>query len=187
MRTNILNRKLTLLVLVIVVLIAACQAAPAPTDTPAAQATAAPPEVSPAPLANTSASTIQVSGAVRASVEADNFYIAPVTNDAETVIGTMLYLNRADNHIVFIRFPRNAPPGEYSITGGYTDGFDGTATTGNYIDQTRDAATQYAATGGTLTLTATGSAYSGSYTFTAQDDQTGLTVTVSGTFAGIEP
>jgi hypothetical protein len=186
-RDTILNQKL-IPFLLIVVLLAACQGAASPTTTPAVITDAV--EVSAVPVAESTGSqnpTIEVTGSVTASVEADNFYVAPVKNEDEAVIATMLYLNRADTHVVFIRFPLNAGPGTYPISSGYTDTFDGTTATGNYINQTSDPAGQFDATGGTLTITASGPGYSGSYTFTAQDSQTGLAVTVSGTFTDIQP
>jgi hypothetical protein len=190
MTINILNPKL-LPLLLIVVLLAACQGAATPTTTPAViiDPTDAV-EVTTVPVAESTGSqnpSIEVTGSVTASVEADNFYVAPVKNEDEAVIATMLYLNRADTHVVFIRFPLNAGAGTYPITSGYTDTFDGTTATGNYINQSTDPAGQFDATGGTLTITASSPGYSGSYTFTAQDSQTGLTVTVSGNFTNIQP
>src|SRR5688572_24274135 len=97
MTHNILNPKLIPLLL-IVVLLAACQGAAAPTTTPAViiDPTDAV-EVSAVPVAENTGSqnpTIEVTGSVTASVEADNFYVAPVKNEDEAVIATMLYLNR---------------------------------------------------------------------------------------------
>jgi hypothetical protein len=189
-RDTILKQKLFPLLL-IVVLLAACQGAASPTNTPAViEDTTDTVEVSAVPVAESSGSsnpTIEVTGTVTASVEADNFYVAPVKNEDEAIIATMLYLNQADTHVVFIRFPLNAAPGTFPISSGYTDTFDGTTATGNYINQSTDPAGQFAANGGTLTITASSPSYSGSYTFTAQDAQTGLTVTVSGTFTDIQP
>lgn len=182
--------------MLIVVLLAACQgvASPTatptvindPTDLPATEVV----EVTTVPSAETTETqnpTIQVTGDVTASVEADNFYVALIKNEDEAVIATMLYLNQADTHVVFIRFPLSAEPGTYPITSGYTDTFDGTTATGNYIDQRGDPAAQFAATDGTLTLTSSGDSFSGTFEFTAQDDLSGKTVTVSGTFADIRP
>ncbi len=185
-RDNILNPKcIPLLLIIIIVLLAACQGAANPTAVPAPIV-----EVTTVPVAESSDPqnpTIEVTGSVTASVVADNFYVAPVKNEDEAVIATILYLNQSDTHVVFIRFPLIAGAATYPITSGYTDTFDGTTATGNYINQSSDPAGQFAATGGTLTLTASGTTYSGSYTFTAQDAQTGLTVTVSGNFTDIQP
>jgi hypothetical protein len=174
------------------VLLAACQPTAAPTNTavmdatptPETDASAATPEALPAG----SNPTIQVTGDVSASVEANNFYVAPVkAEDETTVIGMMLYLNESDTNIVFIRFPNNATPGEYPITQGFvSENFDGTSATGNYIDQTTDPATQFAADGGTLTLTATGNTFSGAYEFTAKDEA-GKSIMVTGAFVDITP
>jgi hypothetical protein len=127
-----------------------------------------------------------VTGDLSVSVAADNFYIAPVKADDESIIGRMLYLNQADTHIVFIRFPRDAQPGAFPITQGYTEDFDGKSATGNYIDQRGDPALQFAATGGTLTLASVGDSFSGTFEFIGQDE-TGKTVTVSGAFTNITP
>jgi hypothetical protein len=128
---------------------------------------------------------IQVAGDINTPVEADNFYVAPVKADDESVIGTMLYLNQADTRVVFIRLPKDAQPGTYPIVSGYTDNFDGSTITANYIDQTRDPAMQFAATGGTLTIQSAGDGFTGTFEFPAADDS-GKTVTVSGTFANLK-
>jgi hypothetical protein len=138
----------------------------------------------PEPTAIT-ANTIQVAGAINAQVEADNFYVAPVKADDESIVGTMLYLNQADANVVFIRFPKDAQPGTYPIVSGYTENFDGSTITANYIDQTSDPSLQFAATGGTLTIQSAGGVYTGTFEFPASDDG-GKTVTVSGTFANLK-
>jgi len=203
-----MNRYLTLLILA-AVLFAACQPAAGPTNTPApvnidptqppatdVPATPVPPTGVPAAPATlppgSSNPTIQVVGDLSASVEADNFYVAPVkAEDETTIIGTMLYLNQGDTRIVFIRFPKDATPGTYPILQGFTENFDGTTATGNYIDQTSDPAGQFAATEGTLTLDSTGDSFSGTFEFTAvgleDTPEQGQTVTVSGAFANIPP
>jgi hypothetical protein len=179
------------LLLLITLLLAACggqQSAPttAPTveaDTPPLAtpmpATSAPPSI--VPGGNPS---ILVSGDLSATVEANNFYIAQVKGSDETVVGTMLYLNQDDSRVVFIRFPWNAQPGTYQITQGFTDNYDGTTATGNFNEQSSGSTIQFAATSGSLTLAATGNAYTGSYEFTAQAES-GQTVTVSGAFSAI--
>jgi hypothetical protein len=129
--------------------------------------------------------TIQVSGALNAAVEANNFYIAPVKGSDQTIKGTMLYLNQDNMRIVFIRFPKDAQPGTYDINQGFVDeNYDGSMATGNYIDSSTGNSQQFAATSGTLTLEATGTTFSGQYEFNAQDDA-GSTVTVSGTFTNL--
>lgn len=165
----------------------------APTEVPASD-TPVEPTVAPSPITepttvpepiSISANTIQVAGDVGAVVEADNFYVAPVKADDENVVATMLYLNQADSRVVFIRFPKDAQPGTYPIISGYTEDFDGSITTANYIDQTSDPAMQFAATGGTLTLQSAGDSFSGLFEFPAADES-GKTVTVSGTFANLK-
>ena len=129
--------------------------------------------------------SILVAGDINTPVEADNFYVAPVKADDESVVGMMLYLNQADSRVVFIRFPKDAQTGTYPIVSGYTENFDGSTITANYIDQTSDPAMQFAATGGTLTIQSAGDAYTGTFEFPAADDS-GKTVTVSGTFANLK-
>ncbi len=154
-------------VLLWIVLLAACSGGETPTATP---------------LPNP---TIQITGDLTASVEADNYYVAPVKGSDESVIGTMLYLNQDDTRVLFIRFPKDAPAGTYPINMGFMpDNFDGTSATGNYIDQTGDDMMQFSATGGTLTLDSAGVSYSGSYQFTAQDE-TGKQINLSGSFTSI--
>ena len=167
--------------LLLLFLLAACGGAAqtSPTTAPTTNATPVP-----ATAATAGNPTIQVTGDVSATVVANNFYIAPVKADDSTTIGTMLYLNQDDQRVLFIRFPWNAQPGAYQITQGFSDNYDGTTATGNYIDQTSGTMMQFAATGGTLTLDTTGNSYSGSYEFTAQDES-GKSITISGTFSAI--
>jgi hypothetical protein len=189
-------RKIGLCALVCVLLLAACQPASTPTATPVeiidptdVVPTVIPTEVAPSPAPETPEATailsnsIQVNGDLQADVEADNFYVAPVKTD-DTVVGTMLYLSQEDTQVVFIRFPKDAQPGSYPISGGYTEDFDGTAATANYIDQTNDPALQFAASGGTLILVNAGDSYSGTFEFPATDES-GKNVTVTGTFADL--
>jgi hypothetical protein len=120
------------------------------------------------------------------TVEADNYYVAPVRGDDESIVATMLYLNQSDSHVVFIRFPRDAQPGTYPILSGYSEDFDGSTTTANYIDQTSDPALQFAATGGTFILQSAGDIYAGTFEFPALDPATGKRATISGTFANLK-
>ena len=182
--SDILNRHLAALTLVCALLFTACNGAASPTDTPIPSAVSVEPTVAPEAVSITS-NIIQVAGDVNTPVEADNFYVAPVKADDESVVGTMLYLNQADAHVVFIRFPKDVQPGNYPIVSGYTENFDGSTTTANYIDQTHDPAMQFAATGGTLTIQSAGDTYTGTFEFPAADNS-GTTVTVSGTFANLK-
>jgi hypothetical protein len=152
-------------------------------DTPV-QPTAIAPTTAPEPTSITS-NIIRVAGDVNTPVEADNFYVAPIKADDDSVVGTMLYLNQADLHVVFIRFPKNAEPGTYPILSGFTENFNGSTITANYIDQTSDPALQFAATGGTLTIQSARDGYTGTFEFPAADDS-GKIVTVSGTFANLK-
>jgi hypothetical protein len=203
--SEILNRHLAAITLVCALLFTACNGAASPTNTPipvsvveptAIPASAVPvkPSVAPVPTSEATivpeptaitSNSIQVAGDPNTPVEADNFYIAPVKADDVHVVGTMLYLNHADTHVVFIRFPKDAQPGTYPIVSGYTEDFDGSTTTANYIDQTHDPAMQFAATGGTLTIQSVGDAYTGTFEFPAVDDS-GKIVTVSGTFVNLK-
>lgn len=198
--SEILNRYIAALALVCVALFTACSGAASPTNTPVpvvVEPTQIPPSAAPTEAivseattipepTSISANTIQVAGDVSVDVQADNFYIAPVKADDESVVGTMLYLNQSDTQVVFIRFPKDAQPGTYPIVSGYTEAFDGSTTTANYIDQTTDPAAQFAATGGTLILQSAGGTFAGTFEFPASDPATGKTVTVSGTFTDLE-
>lgn len=186
--SGILNRHFAALTLVCALLFTACNGAASPTNTPVPvsviESTQMPASVAP-DVTSITANVIQVAGDPNTPVEADNFYVAPVKADDESVVGTMLYLNQANSHVVFIRFPKDAQPGTYPIVSGYSENFDGSTTTANYIDQTHDPAMQFAATGGTFTIQSAGDSYTGTFEFPAADDS-GKTVTVSGTFVNLK-
>jgi hypothetical protein len=180
MRNNIVNAKNFFLLLIGIALLGACSSnANSTQQTVSIAATNAD-----ASTATPSIPTIQITGDLTATVDADNFYIATVKSSDESIIGMMLYMNQDDTRIVYIRFPLNAAPGTYPINQGYTEDFNGTTATGNYVDQTAESIMQFAATGGTLTLDTAGEIYTGHYEFTAADE-TGKTVTISGVFNDI--
>ncbi len=195
--SDILNRYIAVWMLICGVLLTACNGAASPTNSVTPVVAGSTQDTASADTATTEApalaaptvavtNTIQVAGDLNLTVEADNYYVAPVKANDESVVATMLYLNQSDTHVVFIRFPKDAQPGTYPILSGYTEDFDGSTTTANYIDQTGDPAIQFAATGGTLTLQSSGDTYAGTFEFPATDPATGERATISGTFANLK-